>query len=151
MGQLLYLTNTRLDICLAVQQLIEHVSNPMEHHYHAATHILKYLKSSLAKGVLHPSTSDLKLSAFADSDSASCAVVRKSITGFCVFGCPSLVSLLVHPYTVCFLPCVIQCLAYLLKELQVPLISLASVYCDSQFNQGFLPNLACVNMGDMED
>jgi hypothetical protein len=93
-GRLLYLTNTKPDICFAVQQLIEHVSNPMEHHHHAATHILKYLKSSLAKGVLHPSASDLKLSAFADSDWASCAVVRKSITGFCVCGGPSLHGLL---------------------------------------------------------
>ena len=79
-GRLLYLTNTRPDICFAVQQLSEHVSNPMEHHYRAATHILKYLKSSPAKGVFYPSTSDLKLSAFADSDWASCAITRKSIT-----------------------------------------------------------------------
>jgi hypothetical protein len=40
---------------------------------------------SPAKGVFYPSTSDLKLNTFADSDWASCAITRKSITCFCVF------------------------------------------------------------------
>jgi len=144
-GRLLYLTNTRPDICFAVQQLSEHVSNPMEHHYRAATHILKYLKSSPAKGVFYPSTSDLKLSAFADSDWASYAITRKSITGFCAFLGPSLVSLKSKKQTteskssseaeyraLASITCEVQWLAYLLKELQVPLISPASVYCENQ-------------------
>lgn len=53
---------------MAVQQLSEPVSNPMEHHYHAETRILRYLKSSSAEGIFNPSNFVPKLSAFVDSD-----------------------------------------------------------------------------------
>lgn len=91
-GLLLYLTNTRPDICFAVQQFSQYVAQPMDHHYQAATRILRYLKSSPAKGLFYPTNSSLKLSAFADSDWGSCLETRKPVTGFCIFLGPSLVS-----------------------------------------------------------
>lgn len=144
-GRLLYLTNTRPDICFAVQQLSQYVANPLQHHYQAATRILRYLKSCPAKGLFFPAQSDLKLSAFADSDWASCLETRKSVTGFCLFLGPSLVawkskkqstvsrsSSEAEYRALVAVTCEIQWLSYLLKDLQVPLDVPTSLYCDNQ-------------------
>lgn len=67
-GRLIYLTNTRPDISFVVQHLSQYVSKPHDSHYQAATKVLKFLKSSSAKGILFSASSTLKLCAFADSD-----------------------------------------------------------------------------------
>lgn len=91
-GRLLYLTTTRPDISFAVQQLSQFMQTPRQPHYEVALRIVRYIKASPAQGLFFPSTSDLQLKAFSDSDWATCPETNKSITGFCVFLGPSLIS-----------------------------------------------------------
>ena len=91
-GQLLYLTNTRPDICFAVTHLSQFLSKPMKSHHQAALRILRYLKGSPGRGLFFPSENDIQLKAFSDSDWAACPESRRSITGFCVFLGNSLIS-----------------------------------------------------------
>ncbi|GKA20863.1 ribonuclease H-like domain-containing protein, partial [Tanacetum coccineum] len=67
-GKLIYLTTTRPDIA--------------------------YTVSYLSKGinVIKMSASSIALKAYSDADWARCANTRRSITGYCVFMCGSLVS-----------------------------------------------------------
>ena len=44
--------------------------------------MLRYLKSSLGHGLFFPSTCDFQLSAYSDSNWASCPTTRSSTTGF---------------------------------------------------------------------
>ncbi|XP_058010210.1 uncharacterized mitochondrial protein AtMg00810-like [Hevea brasiliensis] len=84
-GKLLYLNLTRPNISFSMQQLSQHMQNPHQLHWDAATHVLKYLKSCLGKGLFFPSENSFHLTAYCDADWASCVDIRKSVTGFCVF------------------------------------------------------------------
>ncbi|XP_058726782.1 uncharacterized mitochondrial protein AtMg00810-like [Vicia villosa] len=84
LGRLIYLTNTRPDNSFVVQHLSQFLSKPLVPHFQAATKVLRFLKSSPAKGILFSASSHLKLYAFADSDWARCPLTSKSITGYCV-------------------------------------------------------------------
>lgn len=83
-GRLIYLTITRPDICFCVNMLSQFMQAPREPHYQAALHVLRYLKSSPGHGLFFPSTCDLRVSAYCDSDWASCPITRRSTTGFIV-------------------------------------------------------------------
>ncbi|GJX04059.1 retrovirus-related pol polyprotein from transposon TNT 1-94 [Tanacetum coccineum] len=91
-GRLLYLSMTRPDISYAVQHLSQFVSSPKEPHLQAATHLLRYLKGSINKGLFYPVQSNLKIAGFSYADWASCLMTRKSLTGYCIFLGHSLVS-----------------------------------------------------------
>ena len=65
--QLLYLTNTRLDISFVVTLLSHFLSNPMQAHYEAALWVLRYLKSTPGHGIFFPTYFDLCLKGFSDS------------------------------------------------------------------------------------
>ncbi|KAL2252320.1 UNVERIFIED_CONTAM: Retrovirus-related Pol polyprotein from transposon RE1, partial [Sesamum indicum] len=84
-GRLLYLGFTRPDISYAVQQLSQHLQHPCEKHWEAAVHLVRYLKGSISTGLFFPSNSDFSLKAFCGADWARCKLIRRSITGFCVF------------------------------------------------------------------
>nr|GMD74869.1 uncharacterized protein LOC109162676 [Ipomoea batatas] len=72
--------------------LSKFVSAPTDKHMATAHRILRYIKGSPVQGLFYPTATTLKLKAFSDSDWASCADTRKSVTGFCIFLGPSLVS-----------------------------------------------------------
>ena len=144
-GQLLYLTNTRPDICFAVTYLSQFLSAPMSSHYNAALRILRYLKGSPGRGLFFPCHSSLQIKAFSDSDWASCPESRRSFTGFCIFLGDSLVSwktkkqpTVSHSSSkaeyraLVATTCEIQWLTFLLQDLRVPFISPALIYCDNQ-------------------
>jgi hypothetical protein len=144
-GRLLYLTTTRPDITFAVQQLSQFVSSPRDVHYQAATKVLRYLKASPAKGLFFSSSSPLKLSGFSDSDWATCAITRKSITGYCVFLGTSLISWKSKKQStvsrssseaeyraLASLSCELQWLHYLFQDLGIKFDAPAMVYCDNK-------------------
>jgi len=84
-GQLIYLTNTRPNICFVVNHLSQFLSAPIMAHYQATLRVLCYLKVNPGRGLFFPSDSPLQLKGFCDSDWALCPETRRSITGFCIF------------------------------------------------------------------
>ncbi|XP_021890896.1 uncharacterized protein LOC110809387 [Carica papaya] len=68
-GKLLYLTNTRPDICYSVQQLSQFLDAPTQTHLQAAHQILRYLlKGILGQGIFYAAKNSLHLKTFSDSD-----------------------------------------------------------------------------------
>ncbi|KAK4396920.1 Retrovirus-related Pol polyprotein from transposon RE2 [Sesamum angolense] len=91
-GRLLYLGFTRPDISHATQQLSQFLQAPCQQHWDAALHLLRYLNGTQHKGLFFPSNSVLELKAYCDADWASCVDTRRSLTGYCVFLGPALIS-----------------------------------------------------------
>ncbi|KAK4408085.1 Retrovirus-related Pol polyprotein from transposon RE2 [Sesamum angolense] len=84
-GRLLYLGLSRPDISFAVQQLSQFIQHPRQPYWDAALHLVRYLKGTPTLGLFFASTSSLKLTAYSDSDWASCLDTRRSVSGYCVF------------------------------------------------------------------
>ncbi|GKV35008.1 hypothetical protein SLEP1_g43330 [Rubroshorea leprosula] len=84
-GRLIYLTITRLDISFTVNTLSQFLQSPQKCHLDAAHRLLRYLKKTLGQGILLSSKGFLQLTAFCDSDWASCLTTRRSTTGYCIF------------------------------------------------------------------
>nr|XP_029153330.1 uncharacterized protein LOC114927500 [Arachis hypogaea] len=84
-GRLIYLTNTHPDICFAMSKLSQYLDCATYTHFKAAVHVLRYLKGAAANGVLFPTSADLNLTVFSDSDWEFCPDTRRSIFGFCYF------------------------------------------------------------------
>lgn len=91
-GKLMYLTFTRPDITFAVHKLCQFTSAPKQPHMKAVYKVLHYLKGTIGQGLFYSATSDLQLKGFADADWATCPDTRRSVSGFCMFVGPSLVS-----------------------------------------------------------
>ena len=82
-GSLLYLVNTRPDICYAVNTLSQHMVESRQVHWVAAKHVLRYLHGTIGYGLRYTSGEGVKLEGFTDSDWAGSAVDRKSTSGCC--------------------------------------------------------------------
>ncbi|BAT74885.1 hypothetical protein VIGAN_10114400, partial [Vigna angularis var. angularis] len=145
LGRLLYLTNTRPDLCFAVSTLSQFLSNPLEDHYAAAIRILRYIKNNPGQGLFFPSNTEHALKAFSDSDWAACPDTRRSVTGFNVFYGASLISWKSKKQgtisrssteaeyrALASTTCEIQWLLYLLHDLKQPLPQPVSLFCDNQ-------------------
>ncbi|GMI99394.1 hypothetical protein HRI_003608700 [Hibiscus trionum] len=142
-GRLVYLTNTRPDIAYPVQQLSQFLACPTDVHLTAAHRVLRYLKGSPGQGLFFPASNKLSLSAFSDSDWASCPDSRRSITGFCVFLGDALISWKSKKQqtvsrssteaeyrALAAITCELQWFNYLFSDLQID-ISSANLYCDN--------------------
>jgi hypothetical protein len=80
-GSLMYLTNTRPDICFSVNTLS--LVEPRHVHLVAAKHVMRYLKGSLYCGLSYDGDHDFTLSGYTDSDWARSFSDRKSTSGCC--------------------------------------------------------------------
>lgn len=83
-GKLLYLTITRPDITFSVHILTQFMQQPTSVHMQTAKRLLRYLAGNASQGILLASTSAAQLTAYCDSDWASCPTTRKSTSGFCI-------------------------------------------------------------------
>nr|XP_028945261.1 uncharacterized protein LOC114819790 [Malus domestica] len=90
-GTLQYLTWTRLDLAFAVNQVCQYMHSPRTIHLQAVKRILRYLKGTLDAGLWFTPGSQC-LTAWSDADWAGCPVDRRSMSGYCVFLGPNLIS-----------------------------------------------------------
>jgi hypothetical protein len=82
-GLLMYLTNTRPDICFFVNTLSQFLVEPRHVHLVVAKHVMRYLKGTLDCGLSYDGDHDFKLSGYTDSDWAGSVSDGKSTSGCC--------------------------------------------------------------------
>ena len=82
-GSLMYLMNTRPNICFAVNTLSQYLKDPRSVHLTAAKHILRYLKGTIDYGLKYDANQKINLVGYVDLDWAGTAIDRKSTSGCC--------------------------------------------------------------------
>jgi hypothetical protein len=87
---LMYLVNTRPDICFAVNTLIQFMVEPRRVHWVAAKHVLRYLCGMVDYGLDYYRGDGVRLVGYTDSHWVGCVSDRKSTSG-CCFGLGSTV------------------------------------------------------------
>jgi hypothetical protein len=89
-GSLMYLVNTRPDICFVVNTLSQFMVEPRRVHWVAEKHVLRYLCGTIDYGLDYQRGDGVHLVGYTDSDWARCLNDRKSNSG-CCFGLGSTV------------------------------------------------------------
>ena len=85
-GRLMYLAHTRPDLAYALGIVSQFMRNLGEQHMNAVMHILRYLKSSLGKGILFTKNEDCQtVDAYSDADWAEAIDDRRSTSGYFTF------------------------------------------------------------------
>lgn len=84
-GALQYLTLTRPDITFSVNKLSQFLQNPIDDHWNACKHLMRYLKGTNSFSLCFSPTSSPHFSGFANADWASCIDDRRSTGGHCIF------------------------------------------------------------------
>jgi hypothetical protein len=79
----MYLTNTRPDICFAVNTLSQYLVEPRRVHLVAAKHVMGYLKGMLDFGLCYNGDQNFRPIGYTDSDWAGSVSDRKSTSGCC--------------------------------------------------------------------
>eukprot|EP00253_Pinus_taeda_P032123 PITA_32123 len=82
-GSLMYLVNTRPDICYAVNILSQFMVEPKRAHCAATKHVLMYLQGTVDYGLLYNKGKDIRLSGFTDVNCTGSLLDRKSTSGYC--------------------------------------------------------------------
>ena len=82
-GSLMYLMNTRSNICFALNTLSQFLMDPRHLHLIAAKHVLRYLKGTVDYGLKYDANKNIILHGYVDSDWPSSAIDRKSTSGYC--------------------------------------------------------------------
>ena len=80
-GSLMYLVNTRPDICYAVNQLSQAMVKPTKLFWNVGKHELRYLIGALGYGLWYRQSDEVKLHGFMDADLAGSPMDRKSTYG----------------------------------------------------------------------
>jgi hypothetical protein len=83
-GSLMYLINTRPDICYAMNVFSQFMSQPRKTHLITTKHVLRYLRGTIGYGLRYASIVDLSLQGYVDADWAGSEVDQKS-TSCCCF------------------------------------------------------------------
>jgi hypothetical protein len=82
-GSLMYLVNTRPDICFAVNTLSQYMVDPRSVHMVGAKHVLRYIAGTVDYGLDYVRGDGVSLVGYTDSDWAGCVADRKSTSGCC--------------------------------------------------------------------
>ena len=82
-GSLMYLTNTRPDICFAMNTLNQLLTDPRHVHLIARKHFLRYLKGTVDYGLKYEVNKNINLEGYVDSDWVGSSIHRKSTSGCC--------------------------------------------------------------------
>jgi hypothetical protein len=77
-GKLIYLSHIRPDIAFAVNVVSQFMHNPSEQHMKAIVRILRYLKSSLGRGIKFEKHGHCEIEGFTNADWAGNIIDRKS-------------------------------------------------------------------------
>eukprot|EP00253_Pinus_taeda_P027539 PITA_27539 len=67
-GSLMYLVNTKPEICYAINSLSQFMVEPKRVHWETAKHVLGYLQGIVDYGLLYTKSKDIKMSGFTDAD-----------------------------------------------------------------------------------
>ena len=79
----MYLTNTRPDICFAVNTLSQYLVQPRWVHLIAAKHVMRYLKETIDFGLYYDGIHEYKLYGYMDADWDGSVLDRKSTSSGC--------------------------------------------------------------------
>ena len=82
-GSLMYLVNTRPDICCVVNTLSQFMVEPRRAHWAVAKNVLRYLQGTVKLGLRYTRGNDIRLSGFTNKNWAGSPVDQKSTSGYC--------------------------------------------------------------------
>ena len=82
-GSLMYLTNTRPDICFVVNTPSQYLVEPRRVHLVAAKHVMRYLKGMIDFGLYYVRNHDYRLCGYTDPDWDRSVSDKKSTSGGC--------------------------------------------------------------------
>jgi hypothetical protein len=80
-GSLMYLMNTKSDICFVVNTLSQYLVEPRRVHLVSAKHVMRYLKGTLDYG--YTGDHDFRLYGYTESEWVGSAFDRKITSGYC--------------------------------------------------------------------
>ena len=80
---LMYLVNTRQDICYAINTLSQFMVEPKRAHKAAAKHVLRYLQGTVDFRLLYTKGKDINLSGLIDAFWVGSSMDRKSTSRYC--------------------------------------------------------------------
>ncbi|KAF5455446.1 hypothetical protein F2P56_025019 [Juglans regia] len=143
-GALQYLTLTRPDISFSVNYVSQFMHAPTQDHFTMVRRILRYVKGTAHHGLHIQNSSTLDLYAFSDADWAGCPQTRRSTTGFCTYLGSNLISWSAKKQptvsrssseaeyrAMAQTAAEITWLTFILRDLQVPLITPPVLFCDN--------------------
>lgn len=90
-GSMMYLVNTRLDICFVVNALSRFMVEPRQVHWVVAKHVLKYLQRTMDSGMRYVRCG-VKLQRYRNSDCVGSVVGKKSMSRCCSSLGPAMIS-----------------------------------------------------------
>ena len=82
----MYLTNTRPDICFALNTLSQYLVQPRRVHLVTAKHVMRYLKGTIDFGLYYDGSHEYRLYGYKDADWDGSILDRKSTLGRCFWG-----------------------------------------------------------------
>ena len=71
-GPLMYLTDSRPDICFAVNTLSQYLVQPRWVHLVDAKHVMRYLKGTIDFGLYYDGSHEYRLYSYTDADTSTC-------------------------------------------------------------------------------
>jgi hypothetical protein len=82
-GSLMYLMNTKPDICFVMNTLSQFLVEPRHVHLVVAKHVMRYLKGTIDCGLSYDGDHDFTLSGYTDADWEGSVSDRKNTSGCC--------------------------------------------------------------------